>query len=61
MQTHKWIASPGDFDPRLVRSEGLKPLFQHLERVSDNKKATLKVGVALFDSLPRLILGAGCR
>ena len=46
-------SSPGDFDARLVRSEGLKPLFQHLERVSDNNKATLKVGVALFDSLPR--------
>jgi hypothetical protein len=52
------MASPVDFDARLVRIEGFKLLLQHFERVSDDKKASLKVGVALVDWLLRLMLRA---
>jgi hypothetical protein len=53
------FASAGYFDARLVRMEGFKPLFEHFEGVSDDKKAALQVSVALFDAPPRLLLGAG--
>jgi len=49
------IASPGYFDARLVGGEGFKPRFERLECVSVDKKAALQVGVALFDSSPRLV------